>query len=739
MKHKRFTLVELIITFVIISTLAMVVTVKIVDIKNKGIASAMGSNTSYIQLVVDKYTLANKGKYPVKDGLIVNLENPQLVDLNLLKEKGYIKKDLDTSNIKTQYYWVDIFGIVWGSTENTVEDVQVTQKSTNNQLEFITPEGAYSYKIYEVTGYNKNEEIIDKKKLHRKLIKKVKLNGEQEKVTFEMTNSSMSYLISVMDKYGQETAPVGYAAERVIAQPSAKPTLTITPVKNNNIGREVFTDQSIIEWTHNTVDQNGKEIIDVDWIGANSNYAIGTHTINARALNSDQVWSEWSRYTLEIFTDKPVAKITKSLEEIRTNVPVEWSTSQSTDPDGDEIVQTEWRGNKQNIYTQSGTYTLGARVQDSEGNWSDWVDYAFEIKGTSTKIYRIEAEDKSNLKSAVDITESTRYKNGYATMHSANAYLEFKFEGTGFKLEFSELYSPVDVIIDNKIVYPLEGAGISTFPLDALPLGSHTVRVVNKTNATVIVDYLDVYSSDDLPIINSLGSYSIKKNDLTETEVPFVMANEYFVPRLNEQMEYRYELKKDAFVSVEILDQENTIIKKIQPEKYDLGGSYENYVHVWDGKDNNGHDLPSGQYQFLITAWNSSKTKKVEKRHAIYSNNEFSNYRLEAEDPSTIKKNLKANNRGSASGKTVMSFESSSSYLEFTFTGIGFDAFFDTVSSNGILKVDGKIVMDYSNLKKNSKNIKTTIRGLSYGKHTVRMEVSNSNDKILLDYFDIYQ
>ena len=43
---------------------------------------------------------------------------------------------------------------------------------------------------------------------------------------------------------------------------------------------------------------------------------------------------------------------------------------------GDGIVKTEWRGNRKTLYGEGdvGNHLIGLRVQDAEGNWSDWAE-----------------------------------------------------------------------------------------------------------------------------------------------------------------------------------------------------------------------------------------------------------------------------------------------------------------------------------------------------------------------------
>jgi len=77
--------------------------------------------------------------------------------------------------------------------------------------------------------------------------------------------------------------------------------------------------------------------------------------------------------------NKPTAIITMTPEQnIDTSTNIIWNYSNSTDIDADNIINAEWQ-NKQNIYATAGNYTIQLRVQDSKGDWSDWVSKNFNV------------------------------------------------------------------------------------------------------------------------------------------------------------------------------------------------------------------------------------------------------------------------------------------------------------------------------------------------------------------------
>ena len=196
---KLFTLVELIAVIVVLGILAAIVSVEVRDMKKDGIRTAVSSNIPILQTAVDRYALENNGSYPVKDNKEIAIGNPQYIDVEKLYPK-YIRSVIDYSKIKKQYYWIDFNGKVWGSTE----DIATNILKSGNTLEFNLSEEVEGYSVYKVSGYTLSKasnKIIDK--IHSKELPRGKTS-----ISLELENEG-NYLISTIDQYGLESAPVG--------------------------------------------------------------------------------------------------------------------------------------------------------------------------------------------------------------------------------------------------------------------------------------------------------------------------------------------------------------------------------------------------------------------------------------------------------------------------------------------------------------------------------------------------
>jgi len=151
----------------------------------------------------------------------------------------------------------------------------------------------------------------------------------------------------------------------------------------------------------------------------------------------------------EIINNKPIAVITMTPGiAITTNTNITWSYGNSTDDDGDTIINAEWQGS-QNIYTTAGTYTVNLRVKDSKGLWSDWVSSTFSVSSIPTKTIEtivngvLPANISSITASSVATWDGLLYShwlafdgkydvmnNGWMSTDQSNAWLQVTFKAS---------------------------------------------------------------------------------------------------------------------------------------------------------------------------------------------------------------------------------------------------------------------------------------------------------------------
>lgn len=212
----------MIVTLVVIAIIAAIVMVNVQDFKERAVKTAIESNASILQTSVDMYYLKEEN-YPTKGNAKITISTPQEIDIDFLVDNGYVKKELNRDIIKSQYYWVDAFGRVWGSSTDAVKEFAYhTDKNDKKKLDFKLKDRAEGFVFYELKNkqaksssedINKNNLVADisegfnGKYIFTKLGKWFAATGS--KVNLETPNPTSEYLISTIDKYGLETAPFG--------------------------------------------------------------------------------------------------------------------------------------------------------------------------------------------------------------------------------------------------------------------------------------------------------------------------------------------------------------------------------------------------------------------------------------------------------------------------------------------------------------------------------------------------
>lgn len=227
----KLTLIELIVSIVVLGILAAIVLISVNDLKREAIIATMKSNISIMQSSVLDYYVENE-EYPIKGNSEISLYTPQEIDVEKLHKEGYLKKKLDKSKIKSQYYWVDIFGTVWGSTEDAQKDIAIfTAINDEKRLEFKLQgensgftvfraskkgQGNISLEDYEekeLSAYNfdlLNTKLYNPPNVSIMEVESVDVEESEPIIQYNLKKADRaSYLVSTKDQYGLESAPFG--------------------------------------------------------------------------------------------------------------------------------------------------------------------------------------------------------------------------------------------------------------------------------------------------------------------------------------------------------------------------------------------------------------------------------------------------------------------------------------------------------------------------------------------------
>lgn len=122
-----------------------------------------------------------------------------------------------------------------------------------------------------------------------------------------------------------------------------------------------------------------------------------------------------------LFNSAPVAVISMTPEEnIDIKTIITWGHIDSTDADGDEIVDVQWTGKKE-AYGRPGEYTVKLRVQDKRGKWSKWATKKFTV---SMPIPDVPGMNGYSLPEETTIISNYEIENDHDASHMTGATID---------------------------------------------------------------------------------------------------------------------------------------------------------------------------------------------------------------------------------------------------------------------------------------------------------------------------
>lgn len=182
-KRKSFTLVELLIVIVVIGILSSIVFNEVSYWQDRARLTAIQGNERTVQTALDMYQLKNLGQHPTS--IQPTKENPRAIEFDKL-EVEYLRQ---TPKHLLDYHWVDFEGKFWQSTLDSPRNVA----NVDGKVTWDFVRNAKEYSIYRIEGNSK----------------KFLAKTPSTTYTDSKYKAGDTYLVSVTDIYGFETAPVG--------------------------------------------------------------------------------------------------------------------------------------------------------------------------------------------------------------------------------------------------------------------------------------------------------------------------------------------------------------------------------------------------------------------------------------------------------------------------------------------------------------------------------------------------
>lgn len=214
-KKIKFTVIELVVVIAVLGILSSIVIPNVSDFRDKAYISHIKVNISEIQTAVDVYITEN-GSAPTSQE--PTKENPQIIDMNLLYPK-YLK----STPRYEETYWLDYWGTVWGS---TVLPPEIELDSEEEVVSWKTISNVKKYHIYElINGSKKLAATLPSGRFDAsRSFLGLFINPQGKDYIQFKTEENKRYLISAVDAYGLETAPVSefYTGETEITIPEGE-------------------------------------------------------------------------------------------------------------------------------------------------------------------------------------------------------------------------------------------------------------------------------------------------------------------------------------------------------------------------------------------------------------------------------------------------------------------------------------------------------------------------------------
>lgn len=383
---QRFTLIELIVSVVVISILVAIVIPNVSSSKEDATIVAIRTDIRNLQVAVDSYALKHSEALPISGE--VSRGVPQPINFSAL-HPDHIRNLPKTPDMK---YWIDYLGVVYASTADAPTEVRMQ----GEDLLWNPSKNAKGYRIFTA------ETSLVQSSINAQDFKLVAEKKAQEKTTLKMLRplpEGHTYYVSAIDRYGLETpvvksrlielAPPPLAEEEVAPEiQNSKPVARISRTPSSSVYLNTF-----VTWSSNlSEDPDGDNIVEREWkvngvLTLNPNGAfssLGTHVVELRVRDSRGMWSDWASQSVLIENRAPKAVIVMSpVTGAHVLTDIIWSHN-STDLDGDSIVGTEWKldgvlKKNPNGRLSKGTHKIELRVQDRHGLWSPWVSKTFAV------------------------------------------------------------------------------------------------------------------------------------------------------------------------------------------------------------------------------------------------------------------------------------------------------------------------------------------------------------------------
>lgn len=311
---------------------------------------------------------------------------------------------------------------------------------------------------------------------------------------------------------------------------------------------------------------------------------------------------------IEPVNQQPVAKIVISPNtKILTTTNLTYSYSGSTDPDGDEITNAEWKLNNGSIVsslptriTTAGENVISLRVQDAKGMWSEWVEQKVFVFNQINTL-------GSTMGNAINSYGYYTFQDGwiYFADESTGKLHKMKRDGTSKTLIYN--YSVGNVNVIGEWVYFTSQGGIYKIKVDGSDL---TLISSDSVYRSMIVAGNWIY------YVNRNDGYSIYKISTNGTGRMKVNNDHTYFMNYNNGVLYYENVSDNRYIyKINANGTGRTLVKAVSV--YELNVT-DNYIYYTNGsiqrinKDGSGQTTISTDMAFAL---------HVDNNYIYYKNN----------------------------------------------------------------------------------------------------------------------
>ena len=331
-------------------------------------------------------------------------------------------------------------------------------------------------------------------------------------------------------------------------------------------------------------------------------FSVGNHTISFRVQDNDGEWSEWNTAALVVNPNAPPVATIESITPLPARFDAEVTFSGSSSDSDGTVMAYEWNSSQDGFLSDEedfsitglsvGNHTIHFRVQDNDGEWSEWNTAALVVNPNAPPVATIDFITPSPAQFHAEVTfngsgaDSDGTVVAYEWNSSIDGFLsdEEDFSTTGFSSGYHSISFRVQ---DNDGNWSWNSMTLFVKP-DPPPVAyAESAEFQNTEDGYQIV--LDGYGTDD----NELVEYEWRAKNVESQEFAFTNSYDFSSPgnRADNILENPFAIDRNFVFSLRVKDEYGV---------WSDWAAVPNWVYTDDG---DGYDHSIDEFPLDPTQW----------------------------------------------------------------------------------------------------------------------------------------